>query len=536
MIKNLVKARISSVLYTMSFADKNGKSRKTPMKGLMVLLISYVAVMIAVMSTMIFLPLCKPFIEAGYGWFYFAFAGIMSFVICFIGSVFSTQAQLFEAKDNEMLLSMPIQPSAILISRMVFLVLMNYVYEAFIMLPAFIVYWVTAPDAISIGVVAAFVICFAVLPMLSLSFSSLFGWLLSMITSRMRRKNLFITISSFLFLGLYFSVYFKIEGYMEELINNGSEFANAVKNAVFPAYYFGKAISGGSFADTSLFVVFCVVPFVLLCILISMFFAKIVTSSGEFKKPVKTNFKYKKSSPAIAILRKELMRFLTSPMYIMNAGMGAIFSVVFAVIVAINGQSVSVALSVVFANLGGSVPELLCVSLCLLMSFCFISCPSVSLEAKTLWIIKSIPVRSKDILLSKVFMHIVVAAPFSVIASMICVLSVDMTLLQAILLVAAPLSVTVFEAFFGVVVNLYFPKFDWTSETVVIKQSAASAITMFGTLGIVGIPSLLYTELLANVISAGVYFAFFVAGFVMLSCLLYKYVCGKGAARFDLLY
>ncbi len=535
MIKNLVKVRISSVLHTMNFADKNGNKRKTPMKGLMVLLVAYVAVMLAVMSTLIFLPLCRPFVEAGYGWFYFAFAGIMSFVICFIGSIFSTQAQLFEAKDNELLLSMPIPPAAILVSRMVFLVLMNYVYEAFIMVPAFAVYCAAAPESVTAGVVIMFLICFATLPMLSLSFSGLFGWILSLITSRMRRKNLFITISSFILLGLYFSVYFRIEGYMEDLINNGSEFANAVKNAIFPAYYFGRAISGGTFADAALFAVICIIPFVALCILISMFFARIVSNSGEYKKDTSAPLKFKKNSPKTALLKKELNHFISSPQYIMNAGLGAIFTVVFAVIVVVNKQSVMTALSAVFSSMADQMPELICTTLCLLMSFCFISCPSVSLEAKTLWLIKGIPVSSKDVLLSKALMHIVIAAPLSFIASTVCIFAIDMSAVQMAILIAAPIAVTVFEAFFGVTVNLFFPKFDWTSETVVIKQSASTVITMFSTLGIVGIPSLLYTELLSDTVSASVYFSVFTAAFIALSVLLYRYLCTKGAARFEAL-
>lgn len=535
MIKNLVKVRIRSVLHTMNFADKNGNKRKTPMKGLMFLLIAYVAVMLAVMSTLIFLPLCRPFVDAGYGWFYFAFAGIMSFVICFIGSIFSTQAQLFEAKDNELLLSMPISPSAILVSRMVFLVLMNYVYEAFIMIPAFAVYCATTPESVTAGTVIMFLICFAALPMLTLSFSGLFGWILSLITSKMRRKNLFITISSFVLLGLYFSVYFRIEGYMEELINNGSEFANAVKNAIFPAFYFGRAISGGAFADAVLFAVICIVPFIVLCILISVFFAKIVSNSGEFKKNTDAPLRFKKSSPKTAILKKELARFLSSPQYIMNAALGAIFTVVFAVIIAINKNSVVMALSTVFSGMGDQVPELLCTTLCLFMSFCFISCPSISLEAKTLWLIKGIPLSSRDILISKALMHMVIAVPLSFVSSCICIFAVDMSPIQMAILILAPISVAVFEGFFGVVVNLLFPKFDWTSETVVIKQSAATVITMFSTLGIVGIPSLLYTELLSDTISASVYFSVFTVVFILLSAGLYRYLCTKGAARFEAL-
>jgi ABC-2 type transport system permease protein len=41
-------------------------------------------------------------------WFYFALAGIISFALSFVGSVFATQTQIYDARDNELLLSMPV--------------------------------------------------------------------------------------------------------------------------------------------------------------------------------------------------------------------------------------------------------------------------------------------------------------------------------------------------------------------------------------------------------------------------------------------
>ena len=50
--------------------------------------------------------------------------------------MFTAKAQLFEARDNELLLSMPIKPSAILASRMVSLLLLNLGFELLVAIPA----------------------------------------------------------------------------------------------------------------------------------------------------------------------------------------------------------------------------------------------------------------------------------------------------------------------------------------------------------------------------------------------------------------
>ncbi len=51
----------------------------------------------------------------GYGWLYYALMGLLALAFGVFGSVFSTYAGLYQAKDNELLLSMPIPPRRILL-------------------------------------------------------------------------------------------------------------------------------------------------------------------------------------------------------------------------------------------------------------------------------------------------------------------------------------------------------------------------------------------------------------------------------------
>ena len=56
-------------------------------------------------------------------------AGIMALALAVFGSVFMTQTQLYDAKDNELLLSMPIRPLHILMSRMAVLLVLTGVFS-----------------------------------------------------------------------------------------------------------------------------------------------------------------------------------------------------------------------------------------------------------------------------------------------------------------------------------------------------------------------------------------------------------------------
>ena len=87
----------------------------------------------------------EPFTAIGYEWLYFGIMAVLIVLLCFIGSVFTTQQEIYGAKDNEILLSMPIKTSDILLSRIFVVLIINYLYEVLIALPGGIVYFTQVP-------------------------------------------------------------------------------------------------------------------------------------------------------------------------------------------------------------------------------------------------------------------------------------------------------------------------------------------------------------------------------------------------------
>ena len=82
------------------------------------------------------------------GWLYFAIMGLMAILLGAFGSVFNTYSGLYLAKDNDLLLSMPIpvryphgRPGCWVCTCM------GLMYSGVVMLPAIIVYWATVSAA-----------------------------------------------------------------------------------------------------------------------------------------------------------------------------------------------------------------------------------------------------------------------------------------------------------------------------------------------------------------------------------------------------
>ena len=71
---------------------------------------------------------------------YYMVAGLLATAIGLLGSVFNAYATIFDAKDNEMLLSLPIPPHRIIFVRVMALSTMTLIYAGTVLLPATIVF------------------------------------------------------------------------------------------------------------------------------------------------------------------------------------------------------------------------------------------------------------------------------------------------------------------------------------------------------------------------------------------------------------
>ena len=144
MLKSLIKIRLQGIFMRTMRGSK--KQKITAGKIFFMLAIfAYIAVVFGMMFGYMFNEILKPFTMIGYEWLYFGIMAILVVVLCFIGSVFTTQQEIYGAKDNELLLSMPIKTKDILLSRIFVILILNYLYEALVALPCMVTYFTQVP-------------------------------------------------------------------------------------------------------------------------------------------------------------------------------------------------------------------------------------------------------------------------------------------------------------------------------------------------------------------------------------------------------
>ena len=88
---------------------------------------------------------------------------------------------------------------------------------------------------------------------------------------------------------------------------------------------------------------------------------------------------------------------------------------------------------------------------------------------------------------------------------------------------------------FGVAVNLRFPKFDWISEMIAVKQGASTLIAMFGAMALVALPTILYASILSSLIRPEIYIALVTVLIAALAAGLYVFLKTKGGKMFSAL-
>lgn len=475
MLGTLLRLRFRSLL--------GGTRRKKRTKGfaaLMGLVYLYLFICIGALFYLLFSSICEPFEMLGLSWFYHTLAGLFGLVFSLVGTVFFAQAQLYNAKDNELLLALPIPPGTILLSRMAFLYVMDFAMNLLVLLPAALVYG-RQVGYTAAGYGAQVVLALA-LPCLSLALSTLAAWGVSALTRRLGRfKTLMTMVLSLAFLGLYFYGYSQMQALLMLLVANAQALAQAAMTTQI-LYQLGLAALGNPLS-LLLIAAVCLIPMALVYQLLSRTFLSFALASQTGGRRRGKVGPAKVSSLPRALFSRELRRLTSSAPYMMNAGTGILMMALLTGAAWIQRDS----LHAVFAALPVSPASAASLVMAFLASMTLFTAPSVSLEGKTLWQIQSLPVDPAAVLAAKLRLHVLLGIPPVLLCTVLTGWAMGADALSCLAALALPAAVTWFIAVVGLTMNLLFPRLDWINETAAVKQGAAIILTMLiGMMAVVG--------------------------------------------------
>ncbi len=464
--------------------------------------------------------------------FYFAAAGLLTVCLCVFGSVMTTQSALYRARDNELLLSMPVRPSHILLSRLLFLWMINTLFSMIVALPALAVYILCALP--SIPAILSFGFFLLLFSLLGLAISCLLGFLVAIVTARLKHKNIISLLFMLLFFGFYFWGMSALGSGAEQLeAIDIRPLVTALTPYLTPFLWVGQAILYGDIVAGALFLLLFALVVGLASFFLLRTYTRILTTNRGGVQYTYREKKEKQCSATVALVKKELAHFFGNATYMMNEGLGLLFALGIGIYTLIGRENLLAQLATMeIEGLSSVLPALAAGVLCLCGSMTMISAPSVSLEGKNVWLAQSLPISGGTALRAKAYAHITVATPFFLIASILCIIATGAGLGEAVGLILLPFAFNLFSAYLGVTLNILFPKLDWVNEAYAVKSGIAVMLTMFGMMLLGGI--LLFALFILSLLGFPTFVIMLAAATILfgLSAALHAYLGSGGAKRF----
>ena len=477
MLSVLLKKQMSEIFRGYFYDAKKNRSRsKGGTAAYIVLFLGIMVILLGGIFTFVSLSICGALADAGMDWLYFVLMGLLSVVLGTFGSVFNTYSGLYLSKDHDLLLSLPIPVNVIMLSRLLSVYLMGLMYSAVVILPAVLVYWFTV--AASAASIFGGLVLILLISVFVLTLSCALGWVVAKISLKLKNKSFITVVVSLAFIIGYYFFYFKAQMLIQNLVANAAVYGAKIKGAAYPLYLFGRVATGDIFAVLAVSAVVLAL-FALMWVLISRSFLKIATASGHTARKAYKETAMKQKSIASALLTKEFGRFISSPNYMLNCGLGILLLPICGVLLLFKGGTVISVLNGLFGAREGCTQVLICAVLCMLASMNDMAAPSVSLEGRSLWLVQSLPVTPWQVLRAKLGVQLLLTG-IPVLFCIICIAFVyPFSIPELVLTAFVPMVYVLFSALFGLFLGLKMPNVNWTNEITPIKQSACVTIALF---------------------------------------------------------
>ncbi len=402
---------------------------------------------------------------------------ISSVLVLFFG-IFKAGHVIFGNRGCDILFSLPVKRSSVVISRFIGMYLEDLLFTLLIFLPGIAVCaYCTSPDA---GFYAGIFLSLPFVPVIPLAIATAVGALLSAVSGKMKHRAIAQTVLGVGFIVLimlgYFGIFSSVENITAEMLLDLAGTLNGIIGKVYaPAVWVSRAAEG-NFPWLALLASVSVAMLALLIAAVSALFDTVqrrlsANSAGK-------NYKMEalhSNGMLSAMLRREAKRYFSSSVYVTNTIVGPIMGVIMSAALVFMGSEKLNTLLAIF----GDVKQLIPFAVAAIFTTMTVTSVSISMEGKQFWLVKSLPIPAKVLFDSKILLNLLLILPFYIISQVLLFVALTPTLAELLWLVLIPAVMIVFAVVLGISINLKLARFDWTKEETIVKQSASAALGGF---------------------------------------------------------
>lgn len=406
-------------------------------------------------------------------------------VLIFFQTLSKANSFIFRTKDYNLLMTLPISLKTIVASKLISLYIFNFFFAFTIMLPIYIAYSIiNGFNGVMFGI---YLIVVILMPLFPTALSSLFAFLLGYIPLKPKVKNILSTILYLVFFILFFSFYMKsMDATEDEMMQGVADLYKTFGKVYFLSNMIFSTFYELNILNLLIYALISIGSITLFVILVSFFFKSfnnftnrhIYNKNYEIKKE-----KYKTNGEIKTLFIKELRNYISLPSYIMNTIVGPIISIIMTIYLSLELEGL---LEQVFESTNQlSEVSLMGIMSCLLIflvTMISTSSSSISLEGKSFWILKSSPVKTKSVFISKMLLNILLTVPFVIIDILIAGVIMKVKWYVMILASLSPIVLSITFSILGLFFNILFPKFTYDNPLKVIKQGLPVGLNMCASL------------------------------------------------------
>ncbi len=406
-----------------------------------------------------------------------AYLAVLSSMFIIFFGMFSSGNRIFTQKGYDILVSMPVSPYSIVISRFLGLYIADLVVTLVITIPGMAVYASCVKPDILFYLLSFVSVLFV--PAIPLVISTLIATLIMAVSSRMKNKSMMQSLLSVAIvigiMAISFSMESVTQNMTEEQFFNLAKTIAAVFSKVYPpSIWFNSAIIYFDILKLILFIAVSVASVFLTVLIVSKSFNFIVRNLFNFT--AKHNYKVEKTERKDllkSLYLREVKRYFSSSIYVTNTIIGPVLALALSIFLCVTG----------YEKISNSIPIDILAFLPFVFSavigMCCTTSVSLSMEGKQFWIVKSLPIPIKALLDSKILLNLSLVFPFYLISEILFAITFKPDLNEFMWLLIIPAVILLFTSVFGITVNLKFNSFDWENETSIVKQSFSSMIGTF---------------------------------------------------------
>ncbi|MCL2846723.1 MAG: hypothetical protein FWE38_03470 [Firmicutes bacterium] len=480
--KNQFDRALGSLLW------KKDKKRGSAMSAILVIGVLFAAFM--ALMTFQAHHAAELFVPAGFGDMILA----NGYMLALVASIFTSLQVVSGGKrvlDADMLLALPISRFAIVASRAISRYLFAFAVILLFLGPYTAAYMMVA--GFSATVFFATLILLLVLPFIAVSINLIVDFLSVTFFRNSSFSNIlrsvFVIILTLALLGVYF---FALNN------TNNAPDPDTGRPGHLDSFPVAMLLDfARAFDITALLIILAVtvLPLILGLYLNSLTYGKQNPSGRAHKVDIRAG----ENRGAIrSILSIDTQKYIQSPAYMINSFLGVLMLFIFSIAVFfLSMETVAGFLGIGADDAEQFAPAMLVMVFAMLVGLSSGPAAAISLEGKSFWVLKTMPVDTRQILIAKTMFNIISSVPFVIIAAVATWIAWGISFPWFLAILLAPIFVAIFSSFLGVYLNLVWPKLNWDSEAQAIRNSTAALVLVLCNMLL--IPALFVLLLVINV-------------------------------------